>query len=88
MAYLIFAITISTALISAVTAYLAFGWKFISIDVGRSMFAFVFVADDFTAFYMALVGMFLLRHRIGTIFENLSIIYKDSKCLFFGMKLN
>lgn len=45
--------------------------------------AFMFIAAEFTVIYMAFVGMFLLRHKIGAIFDNFSTIYKDSKCLIW-----
>lgn len=80
MTYIIFVMTVLTALICAVAAYLAFCWKFASIDLGRTMFAFMFVIFEFVAIYMALVGIILLRHKIGAIFDSLSTIYKESKC--------
>lgn len=84
IAHAIFAMLVLTALMSGISASLIFMWKFISIDVGRSVFAFMLVATEFTVIYLASVGMILLRHKIGTIFDNLSTIYKDSKFEFWN----
>lgn len=67
--------TLSFACLSSFT----FCWKFVSIDLGRTMFSFMFVASEFAIIYTALVGMILMRHKIGAIFENLSTIYKASE---------
>lgn len=74
-----FAVTVLTAIICGATGCLVFCWKFISIDLGRSVFAFMFAAAEFTVVYMAFVGTILLRHKIGAIFHGLSAIYNDSK---------
>lgn len=79
LAHSIFAGAVLIGLACGMTACLAFCWKFASIDLGRSIFAFLFVIGEFTFTYMALVGMILLRHKIGSIFENLKAIYKASE---------
>lgn len=67
------------------------GWKFLSIDAGKSIFAFMFVVGQFICMYAVLTGIFLLRHKFGAIFDNLSAIYKASKCttqIHLEIKLN
>lgn len=87
LAYIIFAMFVSSGLIGGSAACLAFSWKFLSIDLGRAMFAFTFVAAEFTAIYMALVGVISMRRKIDTIFKNLSTIYKNSKCFLLEYKI-
>lgn len=79
LAHTIFAMTATIGSIGAFAASLAYCWKFASIDFGKTMFSFLFLVAEFYSIYMALVGMFLLRHKIGPIFDNLSKIYKSSK---------
>lgn len=79
LAHTISATTALTGLICGFVSSLVFSWKYVSIDLGRSMFAFTFAAAEFTAIYMALVGMILMRRKICTIFDKLSTIYKASK---------
>lgn len=74
-------------LICVFIACTAFIWKYVSIDVGRCIFAIMFLAAESTATYMALVGMVSMRQKIGRIFDDLSTIYKDSKCSS-GINLN
>lgn len=57
----------------------AFVWKFMSIDLGRTMYAFTFMSGEVAVIYMALAGMILMRHKIKTVFDNLATIYEDSK---------
>lgn len=83
LAHTAFAVLVLAGLIGGAIASSAFFWKFVSIDLGRSMFAFVFVVGEFTIIYMVLVGMILLRHKIGAIFENLATIYKESQYFLF-----
>ena len=83
IAHSLFATMVLVTLLSGCAAGIAFCWKFVSIDLGKTFFSFMCVAAEFSALYMALVGMFLMRHKIGTIFENLLKIYKASKCFFF-----
>lgn len=71
LAYVIFSLIILAMLLFGITASAVFCWKFVSIDLGRSVFSFVVVAAEFTAIYLALVGMILLRHKIGAVFDNL-----------------
>lgn len=77
--YSIFTLAIFVVLLFGFTANSTFRWKFGSIDVGRSMFAVMFAVAEFCIIYMALVGMLLMRHKIGGIFDSLSAIYKASK---------
>lgn len=85
IAHATFAITALTGLVSILVPCTVFFWKFISIDMGRCMFALVFIVAEFVAVYTALVGMISLRHKVGTIFDNLAKIYKDSKCLILKL---
>lgn len=80
--HVIFSTTVLIGLMSIMAATLAFGWKYASIDLGRSIFAFLFSLAEFVMIYMVSVGLILLRHKIGSIFDNLSAIYKDSKYFF------
>lgn len=57
---------------------LTFCAKFVSIDLGKSMFAFLYVAAEFTVIYTALVVLLLMRHKIGSILKALTTIYKDA----------
>lgn len=79
MVHIIFSTAVLTALMCGIAASFAFFWKYASIDLGRSIFALLFTVAQFAITYMALVGMFLLRHKIGTILNNLSAIHKDCK---------
>lgn len=83
--YTLFAVTTEIGLMCICTPAAVYFLKYISIDLGRSVFAFMFVVATFTAFCMGLIGMISLPHKIGRIFENLSKIYKDSK---YGIKIN
>lgn len=83
LAHATFATIVLTAVMCGVTGCLTFCWKFASIDFGRSVFAFMFAVAEFTAVYTATVGIFLLRHKIGAIFDNLAVIYRQSKCFFY-----
>lgn len=71
--------------ICGVAASLVFCWKYVSIDTGRSIFAILFAVAEFTVLYVALVGMFLLRHKNGSIFDNLATIYNDSEYFCFEL---
>lgn len=82
IAYTIFTAMVLSGLIGGSVACLVFSWKSASIDVGQSMYAFTFVAAQFTSVYFALVGVSLLRHKIGKIFKDLSAIYKNSEFAF------
>lgn len=81
-----FSTIVLTALICAIAACLVFCWKFIAIDVGRSVFAIMCAIIGFSAVYMATVGIISLRHKFDAIFENLSTIYKDSKRSIFVLQ--
>lgn len=76
----IFAMTALIGSMGAFVASLAYCWKFASIDLGKTLFSFMFVVAEFTAIYVGLVGMLLMRHKIGPIFDNLTNIYKACKC--------
>lgn len=80
LAHVICATTVLSGLICGFVSNAIFVWKFRSIDVGQTMYAFTFMSGEFSATYMALVGMIFLRHKIDTIFHKLSKIYKASKC--------
>lgn len=79
LAHFAFSAIVLLGILSIIAACLTYCWKFVSIDLGRSVFAFMVAVVHFSVVYMALVGMILLRHKIGTIFDNLSAIYKTSK---------
>lgn len=81
LVYTILAVYVLSTIMCGVTGCLTYCWKFASIDFGRSVFAFMFAVAEFTVVYMALVGIILLRHKIGSIFDKLSAIYRQSKCL-------
>lgn len=79
LAHTAFAVLVFTALMCGATSCLVFCLKFLSTDLARSIFAFVFSVGGYSIIYVALVGMILLRHKIGAIFDNLEVIFKDSK---------
>lgn len=64
-------------LISSVT-YL---WRFLSIDLQGSLFALYQTVGFFDILY-AFIVMFISRHKIEAIFNNLEQIYRD--CEFLG----
>lgn len=76
LAHIVCATIAMTGLVCGFTSGSAFVWKFISTDVGQSMYAFTFISGEVAAIYMALAAMTLLRHQIDTVFKNLSTIYK------------
>lgn len=78
-AHAIFAVFTIIGLMCTFTACFAFGWKYLSTDLGKSIFAFMFVVGHFICIYAVLAGIFLLRHKFGILFDNLSDIYKASK---------
>lgn len=87
--HIIFAMIALSVLICTCISSLTFGLKFISIDVAKSLFAFMIVTSEFTVIYMALVGMFLLRHKIDAIFKDLSKIYDEcGMCSLFSLYWN
>lgn len=74
------------ALIACFGSALAYCIKFVSIDLGRSMFSFVFVVGEFSVIYIGLVAIYSMYHKIDTIFKTLSTIYNASmwmKCSKF-----
>lgn len=81
LAHAIFAIIAITGPTCVVAACFTYGWKFASTDMGKSIFTFMFGIGQFIAIYSVLAGIFLLRHKVVTIFDDLAMIYKDSKCL-------
>lgn len=80
LAHRIFAVAVLITLLWIFGACFACCWNIVSIDLGRSMFAFMYAASALTVIYLALIGIFLLHHKIGSIFDDLSDIYKASKC--------
>lgn len=84
IAHIVFSMIILIGLIFNIAASLVYCWKFVSIDLGRSIFAFMIVTGQFAIIYMVLVGVILMRHKIGTIFDTLSTIYETSKCSFLN----
>lgn len=84
IAHSLFAMMVLVSLSCGCAASAAFCWNSVSIDLGRAFFSFMCVTTEFSMIYMALVGIFLMRHKIGTIFENLSKIYKASKWFFLS----
>lgn len=85
LVHTIFTWVILAALISLFATSLAFSWKFASVDPGRSVFAIMFVLAETAVIYMALIGWISLRHKIDTMFDKLSAIYKRSKCSLFDL---
>lgn len=75
----IFFATTLAVQIGTVAAYLVFSWKFASIHASQSVLAFMGAVMSFNVAYMALVGRLLLGHKIRSIFDHLSTIYKASK---------
>lgn len=80
VAHIICATSALTAIFSGFVSSVVCAWKFISIDVGRTMFAFTFLSGEIATLYMALIAMLLLRHKIDEIFKKLSMIYETRKC--------
>lgn len=78
LAHAIFAAYVVIALVCTSAACLAFYWTFVSVDLGKSVYAFMLVFGQFTAIYAVVAGIFL-RHKIGAIFDNLSTIYTASE---------
>lgn len=78
LAHVAFAVFVLTVLIGHFASSFVFGWKYISIDVGKSVFAFMFCINEFFLISLMAAGMILLR-KIGRIFDDLSTIYKASK---------
>lgn len=67
------------ALLTCFGGDLAFCFKFVASNLGRSLFSFMFVVAEFSVIYMGFVAIILLQHEIETIFELLSTIYSASK---------
>lgn len=84
LAHTVFARAVLIGLICGFAASSTFFGSFVFIDLGRSVLSVMTVVAQFTLIYMLLVGFFLLRHKIGTIFDNLKTIHKDSEYLFLS----
>lgn len=87
---LIYAIYTAICLGTLITCFsgdLTFCIKFVTIDLGRSMFSFMFLVAEFTAIYMGFIAMFLLRHKIDTIFKTLATIYNACKQMIEKLKI-
>lgn len=83
-----FAMIVLALLVCVVAACLTFCLKFISIDVGRSVFAILSAIIGISAICMAAVGIISLRRKIDGIFDNLSTIYKKRNfSLFVSCKM-
>lgn len=87
LAHAICATIALTGLIAGFVASSAYAWKFISIDIGQTLYACTFLCGELSVFYITLVGMILKRHQINGIFENLSTIYKARKCVCFSFEV-
>lgn len=79
LAYAIYTIICLGSVLACFSGSLAFCIKFLSIDLRRSTFSFVFTVGEFSVIYMGLVAINLMRRRIDTIFQTLSMIYDASK---------
>lgn len=78
LAHITFTITGLVLTAIGIVGGLTFCMTFVSIDLGRSMFSCVFVVAEFSVIYMALVALLLMRHKIGSIFDNLTKICKNA----------
>lgn len=82
LAYTIFAVFVVIGLVCGLAGSLSSGWKFMSIDLGESVYAFVYSIALIIVLFMALVGQIVLPHKIVSIFDNLKAIYKACECCF------
>lgn len=78
LAHATFATYVIIGLVCTSAACLAFYWTYVSIDLGKSVYAFMLVFGQFTPIYAAVAGIFL-QQKIGTIFDSLTTIYAASK---------
>lgn len=76
--YIAHALTILILNVIGFISSLTYCLKFVSIDFNSATFAFMLTNAEFGAIYFMISGI-LMRHRIGSIFTNLSAIYKSSK---------
>lgn len=70
--------------VAALIAATKFALKFFSTDLEECLYAF-FQISAIAGIVYVMLAAFLLRHKISTIFIQLSDIYAASKKLFFGI---
>lgn len=73
-----------SANVAALIAATKFALKFFSTDLKESLYAF-FQISAIAGIVYVMLAAFLLRHKINTIFTQLSDIYAASKRLYFGI---
>lgn len=78
VAYVAFTLLFCITILSTVAANVTFVIKFISIDLEKSLYAFVYIIAFSGIIYVMIVAL-LYRHKINAIFVELSAIYKASK---------
>lgn len=81
LVYIIFTLVILAANLSIIPASVAFAMKFVSTDLEGSLHA-LFQITACTGIIFAMFSGFILRHKISTIFEQLTEIYNRSKNQF------
>lgn len=79
LAYTIYTMFCLGTILACIGGNLAFCIKFVSIDLGRSMFSFMFMVAELSIIYVALIGIFSMSHKIDNIFKTLSTIYNACK---------
>lgn len=85
----IFRMVVYASLLFCITGNVAYCVEYISIDLGRSLFAIVFLAEQISIAYIIIVATICLRFKIDSMLKNLSAIYKNAgKCLRFWSKWN
>lgn len=75
LAYAVFTIFTLTINLLSTAADAAYFYRFMSIDLEDSLMALLQLFGNATMAYV-IVAMFVLRHKIHTIFNNLSQIYE------------
>lgn len=74
-------LTIIALILCMLVAHLVYFLKFMSVNLGDSLFALMNVIAISDILYGMIVEFFL-RHQIGAIFKKLSMIYKASKSTY------
>lgn len=75
--YICFSVIISLANLTGLAASLAYFYKFLSIDLEKTLCTMSQVGALISTVYAG-IYIFISRHQITALFENLSEIYKQS----------
>lgn len=83
----IFTFSVFAAIIYGIIVSAAFFWKYVSINLERSLYAILQISAMGSAAYN-IVFVFFSRHRITAVLDDLTEIYRESQTTFVTFILN